>query len=339
MQLWLDLQDSDLPSKIDSSEFSSAVDLRIGHDVHISEDYILNEEGKQIGAHFRIDDPDSQNKARSVIGSVEWLMVECSNWTMIPLENLVADADGTPTSIAVKIVDSAMISGAAFALDIGVDAIVLDDQIELWEIGSVCKSQRLERVLEYKQIEVSKGQLDLVPLKITSIEQGAVGDRVCVDFVNMLEEGEGLLVGSSSKVMALVHSETLASGYVPPRPFRVNAGAVHSYCMLKNGKTSYLSEISAGDELLVCNVEGSTRSMTVGRVKIEHRPMILLKMAYENAHTGTVFLQQAETVRLLTPDMTTIDITQLQTDDYVLGNIDSVSRHVGVAISAEVEER
>ena len=86
MQLWLDLQDYDLPSKIDSSEFSSAVDLRIGHDVHISEDYILNKEGKQIGAHFRIDDPDSQNKARSVIGSVEWLMVECSNWTMIPLK-------------------------------------------------------------------------------------------------------------------------------------------------------------------------------------------------------------------------------------------------------------
>ena len=154
MQLWLDLQDSGLPSKIDSSEFSSAVDLRLGDDLHISEDCILDKEGRQIGAYFRIDDPSGQNKARSTIGSVEWLMVECSNWTMIPLENLVADADGTPTSIAVKIVDSTMISGAAFALDIGVDAIVLNDEIDLWEIGSVCKSQRLDRSPEHKEIEV-----------------------------------------------------------------------------------------------------------------------------------------------------------------------------------------
>jgi 3-dehydroquinate synthase II len=38
-----------------------------------------------------------------------------------------------------------------------------------------------------------------------------------------------VLVGSSAKALCLVHGETLATPFVPARPFRVNAGPVHSY--------------------------------------------------------------------------------------------------------------
>ena len=186
---------------------------------------------------------------------------------------------------------------------------------------------------------MSEEKIELVPIKVTSIEEGGVGDRVCVDFVGMLEDGEGLLVGSSSKMMALVHAETIASGYVSPRPFRVNAGAVHSYSMLADGKTCYLSEIVSGDQVLICNANGNTRTMTVGRVKIEQRPMLILKMEDENAHTGNVYLQQAETVRLVTSQGHAVRITELQNNDYILGNVDTTGRHVGVAISAKVVER
>lgn len=36
------------------------------------------------------------------------------------------------------------------------------------------------------------------------------------------------------------------------RPFRVNAGPVHSYALLADGSTKYLSELAAGDQ--VCRV-------------------------------------------------------------------------------------
>lgn len=43
------------------------------------------------------------------------------------------------------------------------------------------------------------------------------------------------------------------------------------------GKTSYLSELCAGKEVLVVDKKGSWRTATVGRVKIESRPLILVE--------------------------------------------------------------
>ena len=48
--------------------------------------------------------------------------------------------------------------------------------------------------------------------------------RVCVDLASLLAPGEGLLVGSFARALALVHSECAASAYIASRPFRVNAG-------------------------------------------------------------------------------------------------------------------
>ena len=83
------------------------------------------------------------------------------------------------------------------------------------------------------------------------------------------------LVGSNAKALVLVLGETATGGFVPPRPFRVNAGPVHSYILRADGKTSYLSEVKAGDELLVASrAGGSTRSAVVGRAKVEPRPCL-----------------------------------------------------------------
>ena len=64
-----------------------------------------------------------------------------------------------------------------------------------------------------------------------------MGDRVCVDTCSLLSEDEGLLVGSAAQGLFLVLSEAAQSGYVASRPFRVNAGPVHSYCLCPGGKT------------------------------------------------------------------------------------------------------
>ena len=50
-----------------------------------------------------IDVPSDQDEAISLIGLVPWILVRCSDWTMIPLENLIACSRGTQTRIAAAI--------------------------------------------------------------------------------------------------------------------------------------------------------------------------------------------------------------------------------------------
>ncbi len=54
-------------------------------------------------SEVQIDDPSDQEEALSLIGLVPWVLVRCSDWTMIPLENLVAASRGTSTRIAAAI--------------------------------------------------------------------------------------------------------------------------------------------------------------------------------------------------------------------------------------------
>eukprot|EP00409_Alexandrium_fundyense_P004780 CAMPEP_0185905274 /NCGR_PEP_ID=MMETSP0196C-20130402/4500_1 /TAXON_ID=2932 /ORGANISM="Alexandrium fundyense, Strain CCMP1719" /LENGTH=48 /DNA_ID= /DNA_START= /DNA_END= /DNA_ORIENTATION= len=46
-----------------------------------------------------------------------------------------------------------------------------------------------------------------------------LADRVCLDLVQLMNEGEGALVGSTAKALCLVQAETALTGLVPPRPF------------------------------------------------------------------------------------------------------------------------
>ena len=91
-----------------------------------------------------------------------------------------------------------------------------------------------------------------------------MGDRVCVDTCSLLSDSEGMLIGNTSAGAFLVHAETLENPYVAPRPFRVNAGAVHAYATMPGGKTAYLSDLKAGDRVLISDSQGRTKEATVG---------------------------------------------------------------------------
>lgn len=54
-------------------------------------------------------------------------------------------------------------------------------------------------------------------------------------------------------------------------------GPVHAYVAVPGGKTSYLSELKAGKEVIVVDQKGQQRTAIVGRVKIETRPLILVE--------------------------------------------------------------
>ncbi|CAM9770487.1 unnamed protein product [Ascophyllum nodosum] len=129
-----------------------------------------------------------------------------------------------------------------------------------------------------------------------------------------LSNGEGMLV-SSAKLLALVHAETFDTGFVPARPFRVNAGPVHAYAFMANGSTKYLSELRARDQVLVVNYRGESRPVVIGRLKVEVRPMIMVELQGESGSKGQLFLQQAETVRLISPvDIDNDDVSNAGAD-------------------------
>ena len=311
-----------------------------GVDLFLGEDLVVDGEALyindiQVGRRVDVSNASGQGKARAMAGSVEWILLDLGEWKMIPIENIIAACDGGPTNIAVRISSPEQVIGAAFALQIGVDALLVPDSII--ETALIAKSQRGE--VSTPQEENLSYPFSLSELEVIEVKEGGVGDRVCVDLTTLLELGEGMLVGSSSSSMVLVHGETVESEFVPTRPFRVNAGAAHSYILMADSTTKYLSELQMGDQVMVISSVGLKKSATVGRIKIEKRPFILFRWLDKNHNEAGALLQQAETVRLVDTDGNLILITQLKEGDTLKGWAGGSGRHIGIPISATVIER
>ena len=129
--------------------------------------------------------------------------------------------------------EPSQVQGAAFALQIGVDALLLPPDGELWAAAVGAREQRQHTGPTAAPTSESssrggggggggeaKSAGDRVALTVgtvTRTKEGGVGDRVCVDLIQSLKAGEGMLVGSSAKMLALVHAETFETGFVPAR--------------------------------------------------------------------------------------------------------------------------
>jgi 3-dehydroquinate synthase II len=135
-----------------------------------------------------------------------------------------------------------------------------------------------------------------------------------------------------------VHAETLENPYVAPRPFRVNAGAVHAYIMLPDGKTAYLSDLVIGGQVLVADARGTAHPVIIGRTKIERRPLLLVEAVTGTAKVSLV-LQNAETIRLVKEDGSAISVVSLAVGDTVLGSILEGGRHFGMAVKETILEK
>ena len=300
-------------------------------------------DGAIAGGSTLVDGDASQQEAIALVGSVAWCHVDATKGQpMIVAENLLAKADGTGTLIACTCRNAADVQGLAFALDKGVDALVLcSDADDLCEAATIAKAQRAETADADDDAAAARdapaGPVALERWTVSGVSDGGVADRVAVDFTTLLSPDEGLLVGSSAKALALVLGETATGGFVPPRPFRVNAGPVHSCVLAAGGKTTYLSEVVAGDKLLVATTSGATREATVGRAKVEPRPCVKVDAARGGA-SGSVFLQQAETVRLAGV-AGPLPVTRARVGDEILVRPDDKGTHVGRRISVPVEER
>jgi 3-dehydroquinate synthase II len=272
-------------------------------------------------AEVVITDKKSEDAAAK-IKDRKFVIVSTTDWTVIPLENLVAQSD----RIIAKVKNEKEADLALTVLERGTAGILLATKD-----ASVVKAVA-------KKIKAGTGQVNLVPFTVVKITPVGMGDRVCVDTCSMLEDGQGMLMGNTSSSMLLVHAETLENPYVAPRPFRVNAGAVHAYIMLPDGKTAYLSDLAIGGNVLVSDAKGKAHSAIIGRTKIERRPLLLVEAECEGTKTSLI-LQNAETIRLVAEDGSAISVVHLKKGDHVMGCVLEGGRHFGIAVKETIIEK
>lgn len=272
-----------------------------------------------------IKSKEDEKEVTAAGGNVDYVVIKAADWKIIPLENIIASLKDK-CKIIMEVTNREDAKLALETLELGTDGVLVN-----------ADSSEIKKIKELID-EISTEKIELTTVKITQVKPVGMGDRVCVDTCSMFNIGEGMLVGSQSNALFLVHSETIESPYVATRPFRVNAGPVHAYTRMPDGSTKYLSELSAGDEVLAVDWKGNTRSMVIGRLKIEKRPLILVEAEF-NGKTIKTLLQNAETIRLVDKEGNAVSVTELKVGDEILAYIEEVGRHFGMKVEESIEER
>ncbi len=278
----------------------------------------------------------SKDLDRAVDSSLQkdykFVVVDCTNWKIIPLENLIGEFRRKRRRIYAFMKSESDIKLAFSILEKGVDGVVVP-------YSSLKASKEL--ISKMTSAALSKGRgLPLEKARIKRIVDVGDGERVCIDTASQLGLGEGMLIGSMASFFFLVHSETVPTEYIPTRPFRVNAGALHSYILGVDGKTRYLSELRSGDKVQLVDKSGARRDAIVGRIKMERRPLVMIE-AEVGGQEGTAMLQNAETIRLVRPDGAPLAITEAKEGDEILVHVagQAKGRHFGGEVDEFIVER
>ncbi|GAB4827313.1 hypothetical protein Ancab_034199 [Ancistrocladus abbreviatus] len=280
----------------------------------VKEHELIDNESKRIATFFEIRSPQQLDQLLLMDDSLlENVIVNFLDWQVIPAENIVAAFQGTNKTLFGIAKTLAEAKSSLEALEQGLAGVVL-------------KVEDVAAVLQLKDYFDRRNELrsDLPLTKATVTE-----------------------VGSFARGLFLVHSECLDSNYVASRPFRINAGPVHSYVAIPNGKTCYLSELKAGKEVIVVDYIGQQRTAIVGRIKIETRPLILVEAEDISCHGSlyTVLLQNAETVAFVAPSEdhsshgTAIPVSSLKVGDQIILRKQGGARHTGIEIQEFVLEK
>ncbi len=286
----------------------------------------LAREGKTVAGYVVIRNKKYEQFAVELGKSCDFLVVIGTDWKVIPLENLIAGLQKLDVEIIAGVQNAEEAKLALETLEHGSDGVLLDtDNLsEIKKVIAIRDRSGMEKIA-------------LVKATVTKVKPVGMGDRVCVDTASLMVLGEGMLIGSQSNGLFLVHSESEESPYVAARPFRVNAGAVHAYIRVGE-KTRYLSELASGDEVLIVDSEGETRPAVVGRVKIERRPLMLVEAEVEGTRIKTL-LQNAETIKLVGSDGKPISVAALKEGDEVLVYFEAAARHFGIKIEETIIEK
>jgi 3-dehydroquinate synthase II len=94
----------------------------------------------------------------------------------------------------------------------------------------------------------------------------------------------------------------------------------------------------AGDPVLIVDFKGNTSTGIVGRLKIEKRPLMLIKAVFDGQEIATI-VQNAETIRLTDPEGKAVSVVNLSPGDKVLVAMEAGGRHFGMKIEESITEK
>ena len=271
----------------------------------------------------------------SKTNEVDFIIVSAKDWKVIPFENLIAAMHTNDTDLIALVEDLDEAELMLKTLETGVDGILITPK-------------NVNEIVQLKSLIQPGNKIELTKAKITKIQNIPESERVCVDSTSLLQPGEGFLVGSTARGFVLIHSETFETIFVNSRPFRVNAGDVSAYILVPNDdpemfyQTNYLSELKGGKRVLAVNYKGEARIVSIGRVKIEIRPMLRFELEVSEGNKKiplSCICQNAETIRLVAPNGKAISVVAIKIGDEVLVHIGPGATHFGTAIKESILEK
>ncbi|MFL6138165.1 MAG: 3-dehydroquinate synthase II family protein [Frankiaceae bacterium] len=273
-----------------------------------------------LAAHVDVRDNDSLALACSAAVALPCTVVAFRDPTKIPLEIVIAAADRSPGRLICQV-------------STVTEARIVFDVLEKGSEGVLLAPRSVDDVLDLAALlQARTPALALTTLTVRSTTHSGLGDRVCVDTCSHLREDEGILVGSYAHGFVLCSSETHPLPYMPTRPFRVNAGALHSYVLGVGNRTNYLSELESGSTVLAVSADGSTRPVVVGRIKLESRPLLTISASSPDGVPVSLAVQDDWHVRVLGPGAEALNVTELEPGDQLLGHLATDKRHVGLPV-------
>lgn len=287
---------------------------------------------KKIPACLRMYIRNAKDLHESIeVGSkFEYLMVGFADATNIPLELVIASLQNTDTQLIKEIKschdidDAIVVSGV---MEVGVEGISF----------SPIKHHVLDLFLE-RQKQIDK-KINIEVCVVVESKPIGIGYRACIDLATIFTPDEGMLIGSTSHGGILCCPEVFHLPYMELRPFRVNAGGIHSYVYNIDNKTDYMSELKSGDSVMIAGIDGKLRKAPIGRMKIEVRPLRLIGVKFKNGNTVNVIMQDDWHVRIFSHEGKPENITELKIGDKVLGYATEPGRHVGIKINENILEK
>jgi 3-amino-4-hydroxybenzoic acid synthase len=276
-----------------------------------------------------VDDGDSLHAAIARGSRHSFLMIRFRDPTNIPLELVIASLQATATvlikEIAAHDVEDALVTLGV--MEVGADGVMYSPS-------------------DHAHLDLVLAGLDAQDAPATAISTGTViravpvgmGYRSCIDLCTLFSPTEGMLIGSTSQGGILCCPEVFFLPYMELRPFRVNAGAVHSYVYNTDNRTDYMTELRGGSSVMISDIHGRVRRAPVGRMKTEIRPLRLIEVEFAGGERVNAIMQDDWHVRIFSADGKPLNITELRPGDRVLGHVAQPGRHVGIKVDEHIVE-
>lgn len=288
---------------------------------------LAKENGFSTCVYMRIVNKETLESAWCEALKYDYILADFDLPTNIPLELIIARLQKSETIIMKKVSNFKEMEVVFGVMEHGSDGVIIDciDFNELSKVNSFL-------------INEFKDNIELHSMKVERVDHIGMGMRACIDTTGLMTQDEGMIVGSTSSGGVFVCSETHYLPYMNLRPFRVNAGAVHSYVWMPDNAAEYISDLSVGSKVLCVNTDGEIRTLRVGRIKMEMRPLLLIS-GKANGIDINVVIQDDWHIRVMDANKKPKNATLIKPGDKLLSYVCEPGRHVGIKVEETIIEK